>query len=163
MTIFDYLFLGLLLISASIGAWRGLVSEVIALFTWIVALAVAWAYTGRVATALSGFIHEPVWQQVAAFALIFVGVLIIAAILHYTLRKLLKAAGMGPSDRFFGILFGLARGVAIALILVLAGGLLDLAKEPWWAQAKFAPPLETAVLAAKPWLPEVVADNIRFR
>lgn len=163
MTIFDYIFLGVLLLSASIGAWRGLVSEVIALSTWIIALVVSWAYSGRVAGMLSGIIAERVWQQVAAFALIFVGVLIIAALLHYTLRRLLKAAGMGPSDRFFGVLFGLARGVAIALILVLAGGLLDLAKEPWWAQAKFAPPLETAVLAAKPWLPDAVADNIRFR
>jgi len=163
MTIFDYIFLGLLLLSASIGAWRGLVSEVIALTTWIVALVVSWAYSGQVADLLAGVITERVWQQIAAFVLLFVAVLLVAALLHYSVRRLLKAAGMGPSDRFFGILFGLARGVAVALVLVLAGGLLDLAKEPWWAHAKFAPPLETAVLAAKPWLPDAVADNIHFR
>lgn len=163
MTLFDFIFLGLLLVFASLGAWRGLVSEIIALLTWIAALTISWTYTDKVANMLTGVIAERVWQQVLAFTLIFIGVLAIAALLRYTLRSLLKAAGMGPSDRFFGVLFGLAKGMAIALILVLAGGLLGLAKEPWWEQATFSPPLETAVLAAKPWLPDAVAEHISFR
>ncbi len=36
-------------------------------------------------------------------------------------------------------------------------------KEPWWARAQLAPPLETAVLALKPWLPPEAAKRIRFR
>jgi membrane protein required for colicin V production len=163
MTVFDYVFLGILALSAAVGLWRGLVSEIIALLAWVLALGVGWLYSGQVATMLVGVIAEPVWRQVAAFALLFVGVLLIAAVLRFLLRELLRAAGLGPADRFFGTLFGLARGVAIAIVLVLFGGLVGIAAEPWWTNALFAPPLETAVIAAKPWLPDAVAERIRFR
>ncbi|MCX7670428.1 MAG: CvpA family protein [Anaerolineae bacterium] len=35
--------------------------------------------------------------------------------------------------------------------------------EPLWRQAWLAPPFETAVLAAKPWLPPDLAKRIRYR
>lgn len=163
MTAFDYVFLALLILSAALGMWRGLVSEVIALFAWVAALGAAWLYAAEVAAQLSGLIAEPFWRQAAGFALIFIGVLLFAAVLRFLLRELLRAAGLGPADRFFGTLFGLARGVLVALVVVLLGGLAGMAKEPWWVESMFAPPLETAVIAAKPWLPDAVADRIRFR
>lgn len=163
MTVFDYIFLGILALSAGVGLWRGLVSEIIALVAWVVALLAGWLYSAEVAMMLSGTIDDPMWRQVAAFALLFVGVLLLAAVLRFLLRELLRAAGLGPADRFFGTLFGLARGLAIAIVLVMFGGLVGMATESWWAEAMFAPPLETAVVAAKPWLPDVVAEKIRFR
>ena len=71
--------------------------------------------------------------------------------------------GLVPADRFFGALFGLARGFAILFVAVLLGGLVGMAREPWWAHSLFAPAMESAVIAAKPWLPGAVADRIRFR
>ena len=163
MTVFDYIFLGVLALSALVGLWRGFVSEVIAIVAWIAALLAAWLYAGAAADMLAGVITEPGWRHVAGFALIFVGVLLLAAVFRFLLRELLRAAGLGPTDRFFGTLFGLVRGVAIAFVLVLLGGLAGMAREPWWSNALFAPPLETAVIAAKPWLPEPVAERVRFR
>ncbi len=163
MTVFDYVLLGLLVLSAAVGLWRGLVSEVIALLAWVVALGAAWVYAGEAAGLFAGVISEAAWRQVAGFALVFVGVLLIAAVLRFLLRELLRAAGLGPADRFFGTLFGLARGVAIAFVLVLVGGMTGVVRETWWAESLFAPPLETAVVAAKPWLPDAVAERIRFR
>ena len=163
MTVFDYFLLGVLALSAAVGMWRGLVSEIIALLAWVAAVFAAWRYSGSVAGLLSGVIVEPAWRQVAGFALIFVAVLMLAALLRFLLRELLKAVGLGAADRLFGALFGLARGVAIAFAVVLLGGLIGVAREPWWAHAMFAPPLETAVIAAKPWLPDAVAARIRFR
>ncbi len=163
MTVFDYIFLGVLALSAAVGMWRGLVSEVMALLAWILALLAAWHYAGEAAALLTGLIVESAWRQVAGFALVFVAVLLIAALLRFLLRELLRAAGLGAADRFFGAVFGLARGLAIAFAVVLLGGLVGVAREPWWANAMFAPPLETAVIASKPWLPDAVADRIRFR
>jgi len=163
MTVFDYAFLGVLALSAAVGMWRGLVSEVTALLAWVLALAAAWRYSNAAAGLLHGVIAEPAWRQVAGFALIFVAVLLIAALLRFLLRELLRAAGLAATDRFFGALFGLARGLAITFAVVLLGGLIGVAREPWWSDALFAPPLETAVIAAKPWLPDTVADRIRFR
>lgn len=163
MTVFDYVFLGILALSAMVGMWRGLVSEVLALVTWVLALFAAWHYAPEAAVLFQDLFAEAVWRQVAGFFLIFVVVLVIAAILRFLLRELLRAAGLRATDRFFGALFGLARGVLIALVVVLLGGLVGIAREPWWADARFSPPLETAVIAAKPWLPDAVATRIRFR
>ncbi len=163
MTVFDYVFLAVLALSAAVGMWRGLVSEVMALVAWVVALLAAWRYAGMAAGLLQGQIADPAWRHVAGFALIFVAVLMVAALLRFLLRELLRAVGLGAADRLFGALFGLARGLAIAFVVVLLGGLIGVAREPWWANALFAPPLETAVIAAKPWLPDAVASKIRFR
>lgn len=163
MTVFDYVFLGILALSAAVGMWRGLVSEVMAVMAWVLALFAAWRYNEQAAGVFAGLIAEPLWRQVAGGALVVLGVLILTALVRYLLRQLLHAAGLGATDRFFGALFGIARGLLVALVVVLIGGLAGLSREPWWTQALFSPPLETAVLAAKPWLPEVVADKIRFR
>ncbi|CAM5325179.1 CvpA family protein [Thauera mechernichensis] len=163
MTVFDYVFLGVLGFSAAIGMWRGLVSEVVALLAWVAALFAAWRYNEQAAAFFTGMIVEPVWRQVAGGALVVVAVLLIAALLRYLLRELLRAAGLGATDRFFGALFGVARGLAVAFVVVLVGGIAGVAREPWWSQALFSAPMESAVIAAKPWLPDEVADKIRFR
>lgn len=162
MTVFDYVFLAIVALSSLVGLWRGLVSEVIAIAAWIVAFVAAWMYASSFSGMLESVVLDPGWRHVSAFALIFVGVLLLAAVFRFLLRELLKAVGLGAVDRFFGMLFGLVRGLAIAFVLVLIGGLAGMASEPWWRGALFAGPLETLVLASKPWLPEVVADKIRF-
>ncbi len=163
MTVFDYVFLAVLGLSAAVGMWRGLVSEVMALLAWVVALFAAWRYNEEEADVFSGLIADAFWRQAAGAALVVVGVLLLAALLRYLLRQLLRAAGLGATDRFFGAVFGIARGLVVAFVVVLIGGLVGVSREPWWSQALFSPPMETAVLAAKPWLPEAVAEKVRFR
>ena len=53
--------------------------------------------------------------------------------------------------------------IIACVVLVAAGGMTPLPQEQWWREAQFAPPLETAVLAGRPWLPPDVAGRIRFR
>ena len=134
-----------------------------AVLAWVAALFAAWRYNEEAAQVFSGLIDEAVWRQVAGGALVVFGVLILAALIRYLLRELLRAAGLGATDRFFGALFGIVRGFAFAFVVVLIGGLADVSREPWWTQALFSPPMESAVIAAKPWLPAEVADKIRFR
>jgi membrane protein required for colicin V production len=62
-----------------------------------------------------------------------------------------------------GALFGLARGVLLLLALVMLAGLTPLPRQSWWRQALFAPPLETAVVALKPWLPAALAQRLQYR
>ena len=102
MTVFDYVFLAVLGLSAAIGMWRGLVSEVMAVLAWVAALFAAWRYNEEAAQVFSGLIAEPMWRQVAGGALVVFGVLILAALIRYLLRELLRAAGLGATDRFSG-------------------------------------------------------------
>jgi membrane protein required for colicin V production len=45
----------------------------------------------------------------------------------------------------------------------MVAGMTPLPKADWWRDSTLALPLETAVIAAKPWLPAEAAKRIRFR
>lgn len=163
MTSFDYVVLGILLASMALGAWRGVIGEIIALAAWVLAFFAAKWWGGEVAQQFLTGIGDPAVRLVAAWVLVFVIVLLLMALVRLAIRGLLKALGLSLSDRALGVLFGAARGVLIVLALVALGGVLSLTKESWWSEAYFSAPLETAVLASKPWLPPEVAKRIRFR
>lgn len=164
MTSFDYVVLGILLASMALGAWRGVIGEIIALAAWVLAFfAAKWWGDEFARQLLAGVIGDPVVRLVAAWVLLFVIVLLLMALLRLAIRGLLKALGLSVSDRALGVLFGAVRGGVIVLVLVALGGMLSMTKEGWWSEAYFSAPLETAVLACKPWLPPDVAKRIRFR
>lgn len=163
MTVFDYAVLAIVAASVLLGAWRGLVSEVLALAAWVAALLTARELAPGMAPVFSDWLKEPALQYAAAFAVIVVAVLVTVALTRLALSRLLRAIGLGPLDRFLGAVFGVARGVLVVLLCVLVGGLTMLPQQAWWRQAWLAPPLETAVLVSKPWLPAAVAKRIRYR
>lgn len=163
MTAFDYVVLAVIAASVLLGAWRGLISEVLALVAWVAAFLAGRALAPEIAPALSDWLKEPALQYAAAFVAILVAVLVIVALLRFVLSKLLRAVGLGPLDRFLGAVFGVVRGVLVVLLGVLIGGLTALPQNVWWRQAWLAPPFETAALATKSWLPDAVAKRIRYR
>lgn len=162
MTIFDYAVLTGMALSVLLGFWRGVVSEVLALAAWILAIVLGKLFAPVLAVELVQWVSNPALRYLAAFVLIAVVVLILASMLSLLLRGLLRAVGLGLMDRFLGAMFGLARAVLVLLVLVAAGGLTDFPKQGWWREAAFAAPLETAVVAMKPWLPHEWAGRIRY-
>ena len=163
MTAFDYTVIGIGIASLLIGLWRGVVGEIIALTAWVLAFFAAKFWGTEVARVAFGGLADPGIRIVAAWVLVFVVVLLAMSLLRLALRSLLRVLGLSLTDRFLGVIFGAARGLLIVLALVAAGGMTEAPKEKWWSQAQFAVPLETAVLASKPWLPPEVAKRIRFR
>lgn len=162
MTAFDYVVIAIVVLSAALGVWRGVIGEIIALCAWVLAFFAARWWGDEVARLVFSSIGDPVVRIVAAWVAVFIVVLLAMALLRLAVRGLLKALGLSPTDRLLGVIFGLARGVLIVLVLVAVGGMTSVVKEAWWRGAYFSPPLETAVLASKPWLPAEVAKRIRF-
>ncbi len=163
MTVFDYAVLGVVAASAALGFWRGVVGEVLALVAWIAAFLAARAWAETVGAGLAGMVSEPVLRYAAGFAIALVGVLVLFAVGRRLLSAMLRAAGLGLADRVLGAGFGVARGLLIVLVAVLLAGMTALPKSQWWRDARLAPPLETAVIAAKPWLPEQVGRSVHYR
>lgn len=163
MTLFDYVVLGVVGASVLLGLWRGVVSEILALVAWVVAFFAARAWSEAASALFGSLVTDPALRYAAGFAAVFVGVLLVFGIGRLVLSLLLRAVGLGLVDRMLGSLFGIARGVFIVLVAVLLGGMTALPKQPWWRQAVLAPPLETTVIAAKPWLPPEVAKRIHYR
>lgn len=163
MTVFDYGVLAVLSLTLLVGLWRGLVSELLALAAWVVAFFAARTAAAQVGAVFADMLKDQAVQYVVGFATVFLGVLVIFAVLRLAITGVLAAAGLGILDRFLGAVFGAAQGLAIVLALVLVGGLTKLPKESWWQDAVTSPALETAALATKPYLPPTLAQRIRYR
>jgi membrane protein required for colicin V production len=162
MTWFDYAVFAVLGLSAVVGIARGFVREVFALAGWIAAAALGVLFAAQLATLMPASFATPLVRTVIAFVVLFLGVLIFSGIAGTFTARLLRAAGFGIADRTLGAVFGVARGALIVLAAVLAAGLTALPAEPFWRQAKLAPPLETAAIAVKPYLPRSLAERVRY-
>ena len=128
MTYFDYFVIAVIVISLLLGLWRGMIGEIIALTAWVLAFIAAREWGGEAAGFLTR-IADPAIRLLVAWTLIFIAVLALMALLRLLLRSLLKALGLTITDRLLGLLFGLARGALILLVLVAAGGMTSLPNE----------------------------------
>lgn len=163
MTAFDYVVIAVLALSALLGWMRGVVGEILALVSWVIAFVVAGMASSTVAPWLPASVSGADLRIVVAWAVTFVAVLLLVAIGRLLLKALLKAAGLGGLDRLMGAGFGVLRGVVIVLVLAIAGGLTPLPASAWWRTASLSLPVETAVIAVKPWLPQALAMRLKYR
>lgn len=162
MTAFDYAVLVIVGASVLLSVMRGAVREILALLSWVAALWVAYVYTMQLAPMLPANIPSQSLRLLAAFVILFLGSLLIMSLISIALSQFVKALGLGPLDRVLGAVFGLARGVLIALVVVLAAGLTSVPHQDYWKNAMFSPPLEAVVQSARPWLPEDFSRRISY-
>lgn len=161
-TAFDYAVMAVIALSALRGTWRGFLSEVFGLVGWIVAFLVACRFVGLVVPWIpANWPGGALTQWLIAFAVIVVGVILVAGVASAVLSRLVQASGLSGVDRSLGLLFGLARGVVLVLILVALAGLTELPKQAFWRDALLRPYAERGVRELKPLLPEALAAYVR--
>jgi len=158
----DVVILALIALSAILSLFRGFVREAVALATWLVALWVAMAFYEDLATILSQWISTPSAQKVTAFAVLFVCVLLLGAIVNFLAGKLVDKTGLTGTDKLLGIVFGVARGGVIVAILVLLAGLTPVPQDPWWQDSQFIGYFEELAIWMRNYLPTEIADNITY-
>ena len=163
MTGFDYAVLTVIALSSLLGLWRGVASEVLGLAAWVAAFFAARTWGPQLGMILPAQLGEALWREVAGLVLVFVVTLLLFGLARLLFSRLLRAVGLGLVDRLLGAAFGVARGLLVALAGVLVCGLTAIPRQAAWQDAWLAPPLETAVVAAKPWMPPVLAQKIRYR
>jgi membrane protein required for colicin V production len=162
MTGFDYGVLAILGFSLLVGVLRGLLRELVMLAGWISAFVLATTFS-RQLTPLMPQSLGPVLAPLIAYVVIFVVVLLTAGFIALLLTILAKSAGMSALNRMMGAGFGVIRGLLVVLALVLVAGLTPLPKEPFWRNAVSSGAFETAIIAARPLLPEDLRKRIVFR
>lgn len=161
MTGFDYTIAGIMLVSLSLGLWRGLVYEVLSLLGWPLAFILSRQFAGSLAPLL------PVSQDAArvalAYALVFIAALMLWGMLVWLFARLVKAVGLGVLDSLLGSLFGLLRGLLIILILVWLAGTSSIPEQPFWRDAMLSKSAEDIALLSKVVLPDNIAVRIHYR
>lgn len=162
MTAIDYAALGIAGLSVLVSLFRGAVREVMALSSWIGAFLIARYLAPTFSKLLPASLSHPWLRLAMAFAGLMLVSLVVFALVTLALTRIVRRSKLAPWDRALGMLFGLARALVILLALVLAAGLTPLPHDPAWRNALFTPPLVALAKKARAYLPEALAERIRF-
>lgn len=162
MTGFDYTVIAIIVLSALLGWWRGLVYEVLSLLGWVAAFIVARSFSGDAAAYMPDALGMEAARIAAAFVVLFIVTLIGCGVVTWLLAKLVKWVGLGWLDGMLGTLFGALRGMVLVLALVVMAGLTGLPQRSFWRDATLSKPLEGMALATQAWLPDSVAQRMHY-
>jgi membrane protein required for colicin V production len=139
----DWLIIVILTLSTLVSLWRGFVREALSLAAWIVAFVAAGIFADPVAGLFSGFIANVTGRYIAAYVVLFVGVLILGTMINAVMAKLIKLAGLSTLDRLLGTLFGFTRGLIVVLVVVfIARELLPMQEQEALLESEIMPHLE---------------------
>lgn len=153
----DWALLAVLLLSALLGLWRGLVYEVISVAGWVVAFVLAQAYAAEVSMWLPVDGLSAPLRLAAGFAVVFMAAAFAGGLVAWVVKKLVESVGLRPVDRVLGGAFGLIRGLVILLGLAVVVSMTPLQQQVGWQASRVAGLLSATLHEVKPWLPEPVA------
>ena len=162
MTIFDYIVIFVLAASIIIGLIRGLVKELLALASWIVAFITANAYAADLAQMLPTAVPGEPLRLILAFIALFIGVRLLMGLLGMAIDAVIEAGGLSLADRGLGALFGIGRGIVFVLAGVILCGMTSISKQDFWTQSLLSPWAESGVRTVKPFLPAALAQHVHF-
>ena len=149
----DWIFLAILLLSMLIGAWRGLVYEVLSLANWALAFFLARYFSPVFAAWLPMTNATEAIRYGLAFVLLFVVSVFAGSLLIWLVSQLFKAAGLRPADRALGAIFGLLRGAVVLLAATVLLSMTSWKSAPWWTESVAAAWAMAAVEQIRPVLP----------
>jgi membrane protein required for colicin V production len=153
MPALDWIFAAVLLASMLLGAWRGLVFEVLSLLSWVAAFVLAQWLALDAARYLPMDGASAVMRYAAGFVLVFLVVVLLGSLVAVVVKKLTMAVGLRPVDRALGAVFGSVRGVLLLLVATVLVDMTPMKSDPAW-QASVGAEVAVAVLRGlKPALP----------
>ncbi len=117
LTYFDYIVLVIIGLSAVFSMLRGMTREFLGLAGWVLAVFIAVTAAPSMTDWLSSFLKVDGLTDILSWALPFAATVVIWFILASLISPGLKRAGLGALDTWFGILFGVLRGVLFSMIL----------------------------------------------
>ncbi len=119
-SLLDYLFAFIILVSTGFALTKGLVREIISLVALLAGFFLAAFYYPVTAHWFVEFTKNDSVANLIGFLLIFLGCILVGAIVAFLVNKFVKMAALEWLDRILGALFGFLRGWAVASIIILA-------------------------------------------
>lgn len=135
----DYVVIAAVVISAFIGAMRGLLREAVAFAAWIIALFVGWHFSELIEPHLGGLLAGSAVRPWAARVILVVLILLLGSVVGAALSHFVRLSIFSGLDRLLGYVFGLLRGVILFGVFVILGQTLRLEDERWWRQSLLIP------------------------
>lgn len=154
MHVLDWIIVGALTLSMLMGAWRGLVYEVLSVLGWTAAFILAQWFAPDMARLLPMRGAGEAVRYAAGFVLVFVLSVFAAALLARLAKTLFSLVGLQPVDRILGAIFGLVRGAVLVLAAAVVATMTPLHTSEWWRESVGAGIASAAVKGLKPLLPQ---------
>ena len=158
----DITIIGIILLSALISLFRGLIREVLSLVAWVAAFWAAMQFSPHFAAFLEPYISVSGARTVLAFLGILIGTLLVFGVINFVIGRLIEKTGLSGPDRLLGAMFGLLRGAAIVSILVFLSGLTPLPQTPSWKSSLMLSGFQTVALMAVAQLPFELAKHFSY-
>jgi membrane protein required for colicin V production len=123
MTSVDLALLGVMILSGLLALSRGLVREILSIGAWLGAAATAMAVLPRIRPLVAPYVPSPEWTDPVGYIVIFLVSLITLSVIAKAIGGAVRSSVISGIDRTLGLLFGLARGAALAVAVYIVAGL----------------------------------------
>lgn len=155
-TLIDLVVAAGLAMSVLVGLWRGLLTELLALLGWAVAYFAAQYFGPQTGLLLP--VGEPGTRTnvLAGMVVVFVVSWLGWAVVSWGLRQIVQASGLGGTDRMLGAVFGVMRGLVVALAVVTLVQMTPLAQSELWRSSRSVGWIQLLLQGLRPILPEQV-------
>jgi membrane protein required for colicin V production len=153
MPVLDWIFAAVLLGSLLLGAWRGLVYEVLSLLSWFAAFVAAQWLALDAAQYLPMGGASDTMRYAAGFVLVFLIVVVLGSLVAVVVKKLTTAVGLRPVDRALGAVFGSLRGLLLLLTGTVLLGMTPMKSSAAWQESVGVEAAGAVLKGLKPVLP----------
>lgn len=141
MNITDIVIIMVILVSASLSWYRGFTREAISLGTWVSALFITYMFGLNFGILLAKYIDASTTMVMGlARVLLFGFTLVVGALINNLVGQFIKKSGLNSTNRNLGVLFGIARGALVVMVLAAGIRWFDLQQgERWWYDSRIVP------------------------
>jgi membrane protein required for colicin V production len=116
----DIVLIAVLVVSMVMSARKGFSREIIGLAAALFALVLAMWFYGLAGSFVAPFVSSPRVANLLGFLLVVFGVLVCGGLLGWIVNRFLRTVGLSFFDHLLGAIFGLVRGLLIAIALLTA-------------------------------------------
>ena len=161
ITILDGILVGVTLFSAVLAMVRGFSREVLSVASWIAAAAAAYTFYPLLVPLIMDYVSSENIATVVSAGIIFLVALIVVSVLTMRIADFVVDSRVGPIDRTLGFVFGVLRGILIAIVITIFGTwLLPNNLPPWAANSQTLPQLQTMGNTLISMLPEELEAQV---
>ena len=155
---FDFILLGIILLSGFIAFFRGFIQESLSLALWIFAFAAAMFLDEYLDPYISFYITNDELKRIASLFIIFTGIIFSGGFVIKIIKNLTHWSGMSGLDRLLGALFGCARGTILIVIIYLIAP-ADIKQSDFIAQSKSGPLLDQFAPEVEKFFKDMISNK----
>lgn len=139
MSGFDWVIAVIFLISTLIGLMRGFIREALSIVSWIMAIWLGITFCEQAGDFIAQYISipAPAFRTSAGFGLIFIGTLFLFSIVSFLITRVLVTGAIKGTDRVLGVGFGVLRGAAVVIVVMLVARGFGMQSNDWWQNSNY--------------------------